>query len=96
MVDSNTYPDRAQSGGYDLYSELMTQFIHDVRKDFDAPKMKFVIGVMGVGGLRDKQEYFREAMAAPAKLPQFKGNVAAVETAPFWDKKLGEIDGKLV
>ena len=33
-------------------------------------------------------------MAAPAALPEFKGNVAAVQTAPFWDKKLDAIDQK--
>ena len=32
------------------------------------------------------------AMAAPAALPEFQGNVVAIETAPFWDKKLGDID----
>src|SRR5256885_9429742 len=37
---------------------------------------------------------FREAMAAPAALPEFKGNVVAVQTAPFWDEKLGAIDDK--
>jgi hypothetical protein len=29
-------------------------FIRDVRKDLNAPKMPFVIGVMGVGGLKDQ------------------------------------------
>jgi len=24
-------------------------------------------------------------MAAPADMPEFKGNVVAVDTAPFWD-----------
>jgi hypothetical protein len=28
---------------------------------------------------------FRKAMAAPADMPEFKGNVFAVDTAPFWD-----------
>ena len=31
---------------------------------------------------------FREAMAAPAALPEFKRNVAAVRTAEFWDTEL--------
>lgn len=92
MCDSHTYPDGHKPGGYDLYSSLLAHFIRDVRRDLSAPKMPFVIGVMGVGGLQDKPDYFREAMAAPAALAEFKGNVAAVQTAPFWDKKLGEID----
>ena len=42
--------------------------IRDVRKDFSAPKMPFVIGVMGVGGLKANPDTiaFREAMTAPA------------------------------
>ena len=94
MCDSGTYPNRKESGGYDLYSKLMAQFIRDVRKEFSAPKMPFVIGVMGVDGVKDKPNYFRQAMAAPAKLPEFKGNVVAVETAPYWDKPLAEISAK--
>lgn len=92
MCDSHTYPNSDKPGGYDLYSTLMAHFIRDVRKDMSVPKLPFVIGVMGVGGIQDKPNYFREAMAAPATLPEFKGNVVAVQTAPFWDKKLGQID----
>ena len=33
-------------------------------------------------------------MAAPALLPEFKGNVIAVETAPFWSAELGAIASK--
>lgn len=84
MCDGNTYPDRDKPGGYDAYSDLLAKFIRDVRKDLNAPKMPFVIGVLGVGGVNE-QLIFRKAMAAPAALPEFKGNVAAVETAPFWD-----------
>ncbi|MGA0134761.1 MAG: hypothetical protein ACO3ND_10455, partial [Opitutales bacterium] len=68
-----------------------------VRKDLGAPKLPFVIGVMGVGGKDPGSEdnlAFREAMAAPAALPEFKGNVAAVRTAPFWDEKIGAIQDK--
>jgi len=79
----------------------LAHFIRDVRKDLKAPEMKFVIGVMGVGGPLDKYASpryvpihgsFREAMVAPASLPEFKGNVMAVPTAPFWDSRLQEIE----
>jgi alpha-galactosidase len=33
-------------------------------------------------------------MAAPASLPEFKGNVTAVQTAPFWSEELAAIDQK--
>lgn len=58
--------------------------------------MPFVIDVMGVGGLYadDNTKAFREAMAAPAALPEFKGNVVAVQTAPFLAEELRAIDVK--
>jgi len=93
MCDGGTYPDRDKPGGYDMYSRLMATFIRDVRKEFSAPKMPFVIGVMGVGGV-ENMKIFRGAMAAPAALPEFQGNVAAVETAPFWDEDLVTASGK--
>ena len=99
MVDGNFYPKQpkgAPTNRYAKYSECMAAFIRDVRREFGAPKMPFVIGVMGVGGKEpgDDNLAFREAMAAPADLPEFKGNVAAVRTAPFWDEQLGAIQAK--
>ncbi|MEM7473693.1 MAG: sialate O-acetylesterase [Planctomycetota bacterium] len=99
MVDRGVYPKRDQSGGYDAYSEVLGHFIRDVRKDLNAPKLPFVIGVMGAGGpvakyLPDQKRYsgihqnFRDAMAAPAKSSEFKGNVAAVLTENYWDMEL--------
>lgn len=99
LVDSGTYPNRDKPGGYDAYSQVMAHFIRDVRKDLNAPKLPFVIGVLGVGGPTaeygpDQQRYrathqnFRDAMAAPAQLPEFKGNVAAVLTEKYWDREL--------
>ena len=99
MVDSGTYPNRDKPGGYDAYSTAMAHFIRDVRKDLNVPKLPFVIGVMGVGGPTalygpDQQRYkathdnFRAAMAAPASLPEFKGNVATVLVEKYWDREL--------
>jgi alpha-galactosidase len=79
LVDGQTYP----NGNYEEYSRLLSHFIRDVRKDLSAPKMPFVIGVLGVDG--EKNVNFRKAMAAPADMPEFKGNVIAVDTAFFWD-----------
>jgi hypothetical protein len=86
LVDGTTYPGPDEPGKYNLYSDLLAHFIRDVRKDLSAPKMPFVIGVLGVDG--DKNVNFRKAMAAPADMPEFKGNVVAVDTAPFWDKDI--------
>ena len=96
MVDGHVYPAHGKAGRFGVYSELLAQFIRDVRCDLGAPKLPFVIGVMGVDGPDasvDTQE-FRKAMAAPAALPEFAGNVIAVETAPFWSEELGAIDRK--
>jgi alpha-galactosidase len=95
MVDGNTYPKRREPSGYKLYSELLAHFIRDVRKDLGEPKMPFVIGVMGVGGIKDQPDYFRQAMAAPASLSEFKGDVTAVETAPYWDKPLADLAAEM-
>ncbi len=95
LIDDWTYHDRMNPGGYDPYSQLLAQFIRDVRKDLSAPRMPFVIGVMGIGGVKEGQkpphQYFREAQAAPALLPEFRGNVVAVPTAPFWSDDLEEL-----
>jgi len=64
--------------------------------------MPFVIGVMGVGGAIETMEErqrathtnFRKAMAAPAAMQEFKGNVVAVQTAPYWDDDLAVLDKK--
>ncbi|PAW82973.1 MAG: hypothetical protein B9S33_14345 [Pedosphaera sp. Tous-C6FEB] len=98
LVDGNTYPTGAdgKTRDYTKYSEWMADFIRDVRKDFGAPKMPFVIGVLGVGGLKgnDGVVAFRKAMTAPTLLPEFKGNVTAVPTAPFWAEELAAIEEK--
>jgi len=98
LVDGDTYPLKAdgKTRDYSKYSEWLADFIRDVRKDVGAPKMPFVIGVLGVDGEKAKPGTlaFREAMAAPSLLPEFKGNVIAVPTAPFWSEELAAIDAK--
>ena len=102
MVDGGTYPTRGQPGSYDAYSKNLAHFIRDVRKDLKAPKLPFVIGVMGAGGPiakygPEQKRYagihgeFRKAMAAPIKFPEFKGNVTAVFTENYWDGQLSEL-----
>lgn len=96
LVDGDVYPERHKPGGYAAYSQVLAHFIRDVRRDVGAPKMPFVIGVLGVGGVTANAQTmeFRKAMAAPAALPEFQGNVAAVETAPFWSEELAAVDKK--
>ncbi|MCM8524982.1 MAG: sialate O-acetylesterase [Lentisphaeraceae bacterium] len=103
MVNGGVYPNRYKPGGYDEYSELLAHFIRDVRKELQAPKMPFAIGVMGVGGptkdydsprYKGVHQYFRDAMAAPASMPEFKGNVSAVLTENFWPKDIDAVEKK--
>jgi len=92
LVDGGSYPDQMNPGGYDEYAQLLGHLIRDVRKDLSAPKLPFVIGVMGIGGEQEgkkaPQLHFRQAQAAPAALPEFQGNVRVVETSRFWDDDL--------
>ena len=99
MVNRDVYPappKDSKENRFAKYSDWMADFIRDVRKDLQVPKMPFVIGVMGVDGAKAREDNlkFREAMAAPASLPEFRGNVAAVPTAPFWDEPLAAIQEK--
>lgn len=98
MVDGDTYPDRGGPDGYREYSRLLSHLVRDVRRDLSAPKLPFVIGVMGVGGpvaeyLPEQKRYatihqnFRDAMAAPADDPELRP-IVAVRTERFWDREL--------
>ncbi len=91
------YPAEWGDKRFDEYGRLMACFIRDVRKDLSAPKMPFVIGVAGFDGLKAGKEMqsFRKAMASPSLLPEFQGNVVAVQTAPFWDDKLEALQARV-
>ena len=72
------------------YEKNMANFIRDVRKEFKAPKMKFVIGQMGHDGMKpDKEDsprdYIKKAQAAVPEMAEFKGNALCVKTDKFWD-----------
>jgi len=72
------------------YTEHMQNFIRDVRKDLDAPKLPFVIGQLGVGGQKEerpnpKKDAFKTAQAKAAELAEFKGNMDVVKTDQYWD-----------
>ncbi len=99
MVSRDVYPELPKDSPgnrFAKYSEWMADFIRDVRKDLDVPKMPFVIGVMGVSGdeANEGNLAFRKAMAAPAAQPEFQGNVTAIPTSPFWDEPLATIQAK--
>jgi alpha-galactosidase len=98
-VDSGVYPNQDKPGGYDLYADLLGHFVRDVRKDLSAPYMPFVIGVMGIDGMKGDTQapmmHFRAAQRTLAGLDEFRSNVIAVETAPFWDDDLDELHQRM-
>jgi hypothetical protein len=89
-------PNKKGSKDYSEYSRLLACLIRDVRKDLNAPKMPFVTGVLGVGGETkgDGTESFRNAMAAPGEMDEFKGTVANIYTHKFWPADIEAIKVK--
>ena len=78
------------------YEVNMANFIRDVRKELGTPKLPFVIGELGVGGVTDEKtsknmKNIRIAQAAPAAMKEFKGNVGLVATSKYWDTHAHEI-----
>lgn len=67
LVSSWTYEKHNQPDQYEMYSELLADFIRDVRKDLNAPKMPFVIGVMGLNGATPPQNetHFHKGPSRP-------------------------------
>lgn len=80
--------DLAGSDYNPFYADYLAHLIRDVRSDFQAPNLPFVIGQLGVHGgigLPADDLKLRAAQAAVAQLPEFAGNVKLVATDPFWD-----------
>ena len=72
------------------YEKNMANFIRDVRREFKAPKMKFVVGQMGNDGMApDKpgspRDYIKKAQAGVPGQAEFKGNAICVRTDRYWD-----------
>ncbi|MFT5290172.1 MAG: hypothetical protein ACI8QS_001426 [Planctomycetota bacterium] len=79
-----------QYGGAEAeYASNMRHFIGDVRRDLKAPKLPFVIGVMGQNGsepAKGPMLVIQEAQISMAALPDFAGNVVAVRTDVLIDR----------
>ena len=72
------------------YAKNMENLIRDVRKDLKAPNLPVVIGLMGQNGFKEAQGNMAVVKAAQYsmnKIPDFKGNVKAIPTDVYWDKK---------
>jgi hypothetical protein len=78
------------------YEENLANLIRDVRQEFNAPEMRFVIGQMGNDGMRpDKvdspRDVIKKAQTAVPKYPEFQGTVVCQPTDKFWDMEADAI-----
>ncbi|MCF7732535.1 MAG: Ig-like domain repeat protein [Akkermansiaceae bacterium] len=70
------------------YETNLTNLIKDLRAEFGAPKMRFVIGATGMGDANLDPTAValiaaQTAVSDPAKHPEFAGTVATVDTRAF-------------
>ncbi len=88
------------------YTENMIHFISDVRKEFDQPDLPFIVGILGVYGIDpDSRKFdkglpvtdFRKAQFAAVEQydlkveAQYRGNVKAVDSGPYYELGLSDI-----
>ncbi len=75
------------------YEQNLVRFIKALRKDFNAPKAKFVLATIAFGGKELSGNGLTICNAQLAvdgdkgKYPEFKGNVKAIDARPFWRDK---------
>lgn len=76
------FNDQFQPEFRDNYKSNMVSFIKDVRKEYNVPNMPFVIGVLGTGVTAEKvaENAVSAGQREAAKAPEFKDNVASVES----------------
>ncbi|MCE9609864.1 MAG: sialate O-acetylesterase [Chthoniobacter sp.] len=87
------YNDLFDDKGRAEYGANLVHLIKDLRKEFKAPDMKTVVGVMGVNGVHveevnPKQKAVRDGQRFVNTVPEFKGNVKAIESAPLVDPRI--------
>ena len=80
--------DRINAAFTAQYEVNLSNLIKDLRAEFSAPKMRFVIGATGMGDANLDPTAValiaaQTAVADPAKHPEFAGSVATVDTRPF-------------
>ena len=75
------------------YAENMRRFIKDIREEVKAPKMPFVIGVLGTGMTKEKVDAneVSQAQRKAATFPEFAGDVRAVESYPQYSHYSHEV-----
>jgi alpha-galactosidase len=76
------YNDQFSPEFRDNYKDNMITFIKDIRKEYNEPKLPFVIGVLGTGVTAEKvaENQVSVGQREAAKAPEFKDNVVSVES----------------
>jgi hypothetical protein len=74
----------------DEYARNMANLIRDLRKDLDAPNMLVVSGTPSYDHTEEAYEAHPVVLAqrAVGQMPDFKGNVAIVETLQYYDQQI--------
>lgn len=73
----------------EVYEKHLVNLIQDVRKEFKTPEMPAVVATVGFGGMDMEPGHFmtweaQMAVGDSQQHPKFAGNVASVDTRPFW------------
>lgn len=73
----------------DAYEQHLVHLINDVRKDLKAPELPVVVAGVGFWGHHMPERYrgimdAQMAVGDPAKHPEYKGNVASIDTRGYW------------
>ncbi len=71
------------------YEKHLVNLIRDLRKEFNAPKMRVVVATVGFHGYRLPEGWkgvweAQMAVGDPKQHPEFTGTVASVDTRDFW------------
>jgi hypothetical protein len=71
------------------YERHLVNLINDLRKEFESPKMPAVVATVGFGGMEMEPGHLmtwqaQMAVSDSQQYPEFQGNVASVDTRPFW------------
>ena len=77
------------------YGRNLVHLIEDLRKDLKSPKMRVVVGIMGVNGPRNvanpKQKAVRDGQRSVNEVERFKDAVKAIETGHLLHPKVLEL-----
>ena len=81
------------TAGFRVSTQNMENFIRDVRKELDVPNLPVAIGIMGQNGFKEAKgnmAVVQKAQASMNDVPDFRGNVKAIPTDIYWDKRADE------